>query len=46
MVNDQNPNAQSDSAAEIYKYEYRREMGAYKPKFESVPDDYYPLSCC
>lgn len=21
-------------------------MGSYKPKFEGIPDDYYPLSCC
>ena len=24
---------------------YVKKMGAYKPSFESIPDDYYPLTC-
>ncbi len=25
-------------------YEYRRGMGSFKPKFQSIPDEYYPLT--
>jgi nitrate/nitrite transporter NarK len=38
----------SDSklALEMGSYEYQKTMGAYKPKFEGIPEDYHPLSCC
>jgi len=30
----------------INQYEYVKKMGAYKPTFEGIPDDYYPLTAC
>ena len=27
-------------------YEYQKTMGAYRPKFEGLPEDYHPLGCC
>lgn len=30
----------------INQYEYVKKMGAYKPTFEGIPDDYYPLTGC
>lgn len=38
----------SDSkvALEMSNYEYTKSMGAYKPKFEGLPEDYYPLTNC
>lgn len=29
----------------MLNYEYHREIGGYRPHFEAVPADYYPLSC-
>lgn len=29
----------------INQFEYVRKMGAYKPTFEGIPEDYYPLTC-
>ena len=26
------------------QFEYVKKMGAYKPAFEGIPDDYYPLT--
>lgn len=27
------------------KFDYVKKIGAYKPTFEGIPDDYYPLTC-
>jgi hypothetical protein len=37
------------AASEIHlesKYEYHKKMGAYKPDFQGIPEDYYPLTNC
>jgi hypothetical protein len=27
------------------QFDYVKKMGAYKPTFEGIPEDYYPLTC-
>lgn len=36
----------SHSASNLKQYEYTRTMGAYRPHFEGIPDEYYPLTTC
>ena len=31
---------------QLNEYEYVKKMGAFKPEFEGIPEDYYPLTCC
>ena len=31
---------------EYESFSYNRPMGGFKPRFEGVPDDYYPASAC
>lgn len=31
---------------EASQFEYTKKMGSFKPKFEGIPDDFYPLSSC
>ena len=36
-----------DPPSNIYlddAFSYNKKMGAYKPEFEAIPDDYYPLN--
>ncbi len=28
------------------EFEYNKKMGSFKPEFEGIPEDYYPLTCC
>ncbi len=39
-------NELSNSASNFNNLEYVRTMGSYKPKFEGIPEDYFPLTCC
>lgn len=32
-------------ALDMTSFEYQKNMGAYKPRFEGQPDDYHPLTC-
>ena len=34
-----------ESIERIDNYSYVRGIGAYKPHFEGVPENYYPLNC-
>lgn len=34
------------SASNLKSYSYVRSMGAYKPHFEGIPEEYYPLTAC
>lgn len=31
---------------QLNEYEYVKKMGAFKPEFEGIPEDYYPLTPC
>jgi hypothetical protein len=33
-----------DLNIELENFEYRKNLGAFKPKFETIPDDYFPLT--
>lgn len=35
-----------NSLETLNQFEYVKKMGAYKPTFEGIPDDYYPLTAC
>jgi hypothetical protein len=34
------------SLVSLSQFEYVKKMGAYKPSFAGIPDDYYPLTAC
>jgi uncharacterized protein YacL len=34
------------SASNLKPYSYERTMGAYRPHFEGIPEEYYPLTAC
>jgi hypothetical protein len=35
-----------DTFIELESYNYQKKIGAYKPDFTGIPDDYYPLTAC
>jgi hypothetical protein len=35
-----------DSVENLRNYEYVRTMGSFKPRFEGIPDEYFPLTTC
>ena len=37
---------QVESAANLRQYSYVRTLGAYRPHFQGIPEEYYPLSAC
>lgn len=37
---------QAHSASNLKQYSYVRTMGAYKPHFEGIPEEYFPLTAC
>jgi uncharacterized protein YacL len=34
------------SASNLKPYSYVRTMGAYRPHFEGIPEEYFPLTAC
>ena len=39
------PEENDGSLSQLDTYSYTRGIGAYKPHFVGVPENYYPLNC-